>query len=1398
MTSNQSDLEHAYNLLTNKLRKLGYNLPIGIESTQLVDRLLTELITATQGYEKLHNNFKKLKSELEAEKKVCLPLRNENMKLVKENNELHLEMIKLREDFERREISFTNSISKLDKEKQEIRFLVIQKDSHIKNIENESENLRKKLNEITEKIYGKNKKGILNNNANINKILFSESNFPTNTIGKKQEILLPKGHIEPSDFEFPKEMRNLFKEIHSNKEEWANDIKASDERTIKFREDIKKLEESNNNLLSKIEFLEKQMSYREQEIKRISGSYSTSDNIEELKIKYNADQLKMQIEKLNSQIDFLNKENHKFQETVNFHNLNCNAQAIEKMDKNINNLKKENEKLKKEISENKNNINNNGMKGNRKEDNDNNENLNQKINLEENMRLKKETTQLKDKLSYASEIAESLKKENEKLKQLNSENSSYVNTDRAALVKNLNLLKEEIKELKNQIIESESKYDQTSKQNENLLCELNLIKGKEIIKSTDFENNSENINKIFKEYSEIANENKNLRKKLSDLELNNISITKIHSSLVKENENFQKINSKLENKVNQLEDEISKIKFLNDNSATSTQKLESQYAILDNKSKSLLNENNNLNSILESKNALLRDAEAKNENYFNQIQNANETIANIQIEYKNLSKEFTEIMTKNKRLEDKVRSYEKDFSENKFIKEKLTDYEENVKSIKADKQTLESSNRALKNELVKLNENIASFKNQEIENKKVIEILREDKQKLLKQLELNSNDLLNLEEKVTNQDSLSYQINELKAKNQEIQNKLLSKISEIEKLNSDLSIAEFEIKKRNAEIFRLKETIDQNKIESNAKNEEIKYLKETQERLKVDILEKKISDNSNISSNLLELQEKYTQERITLDKANFTIKDLNETLQKINQEKENMNTKINNMTKLLAEADNTRAEMFSKIQQEISKNKFLENENLILKEKEQKNLSELLSLQNENKQYKNGIDSLDQNYDLLNNELDIKTEEISKLNLIIKNLNDANDEISKKLSIQLSKCSTESKRLSEREQEIKETRIINTKIQKENLELNSILQQNNIQTQELNFEIKRLSEENGHLHEQLLRLSQENEKLSLIKSQLEKNSEFIAQKYRSNELDMSELFNSYKEACKENERLKKNLQIFIDENKEAFNHIRNLENNLSNAMNNIQQNIMEKETLVKKIEMMEIFENEQNMEIERLREKLDNKITSEDKLKRNIELDQEINLNYENHNLKLQKQIAKLESEKKEYEEIINNLKNQIEYLNHLNKKQEFDMNNLELILVDERKKMHNLDCQLNKVKDDKEKLKIENNQLINMIGENSDIKTLKNKINYNNNTDFNYNSNNILNRNFNEEDNNVLKMLVNDLQSQLISMQNELKSVREENTRLLSERSMSKNLISDRMFSPSSPSNKSDSRGGN
>jgi hypothetical protein len=80
------------------------------------------------------------------------------------------------------------------------------------------------------------------------------------------------------------------------------------------------------------------------------------------------------------------------------------------------------------------------------------------------------------------------------------------------------------------MLESELKHDQSLKQNENLLTEINLLKCKEVLESSDFQSDSEKMCKFYKENSELRNENKNIRKKLSDFESANINPAKEQSA----------------------------------------------------------------------------------------------------------------------------------------------------------------------------------------------------------------------------------------------------------------------------------------------------------------------------------------------------------------------------------------------------------------------------------------------------------------------------------------------------------------------------------------------------------------------------------------------------------------------------------------------------------------------------------------------------------------------------------------------------------------------------------------------------------------------------------------------------------------------------------------------------
>ena len=333
LLSNTTNNEKVYINLKKKLEALQYNYPLGLESVFLVDKLLNDLIKTNEGFQKLKKISEIQKSELESEKQSTLPLRRENQKIVNENNSLHREMIKIKEEIDKKELKFESAIRKLNEEKEEMRFLIQQKDLAIKNAEGETDNIRRKLNEILQKVYGDyNNSGL----AGAEKLLKTGTTKPMNIIGKKTEFFLPNAientitnHLN-ADTAFKSLNNNL-----SDKEEWARDLREADERAIKFRNETKMSEERNKELSFKIEGLDKQIHARDIEIKRLNDNYFLSDNLEEIKVKYQSNHLQSNVEKLNLQIDYLNKRNHDLEENNKYHETRCNGKTIKLLEKEI-------------------------------------------------------------------------------------------------------------------------------------------------------------------------------------------------------------------------------------------------------------------------------------------------------------------------------------------------------------------------------------------------------------------------------------------------------------------------------------------------------------------------------------------------------------------------------------------------------------------------------------------------------------------------------------------------------------------------------------------------------------------------------------------------------------------------------------------------------------------------------------------------------------------------------------------------------------------------------------------------------------------------------------------------------------------------------------------------------
>jgi len=1394
-----NELEKHYLSIKKKLEHFQYNYPLGIESVQLVDKLLNDLLKTTQGFQEVRTERDKLREQLESERQIPLPLKNENSKLVRENNELHRELIKLKEDIDLKDLNATQARKKLESEKEEFSFLLKQKESRIISLEGEAENLRKKMNEVLSKLYNTTNETHTSTYSinpklgltNAEKFLKSANAMNTgrNIIGKKVEFDMTKGLEANTDYENlinTQTQKKLLQEMAENngvdKEQWANDLKIADQRAEKMRHEIKKLDEDKIILLGKIEFLEKQLQSRDLEIRRIqSSSLINSNNLEELKMRYQTDQMKNTIDKLNNQIDFLNQENQKLKSCCDFHSHRCKEEEVRKLDKEIIQLKKDKEALNKKIE-----AMASGVLNTPSSNVANNKTLqNQKPshNLQNSPSAPESNQQLLTQIKQLQEDLEKTKTQLFKSKEENKVISSNFNSEKLALVKSIDSLKNELVENKKKFLEIENNNEALAKLQEQTLTELNLLKGRELIFNKDIESKTDNVNKIYKEYNNLIIDNKDLRKKTSDLEEKNLQTLKDLKEIKLEKESLLKKNSNLERSFNSLQEQYEMLKIESDALQKNLEKNQNQKMIIDTKNKISEEENENLNQIIEEKNSIIKELENKKENLLKQLTEANDNYITLQADNKNLSSEIQTLLLKNKKLEDKTKIFEKEFNESKYVKEKLSEFEEKEKIMKNETKALERENKILTNEIKYLNEKIRnSSKDNEKLNEDIKKLL-EEKKKLMGKIESNSEELYKIEEKEKNLSDLNLNIEEFKNQISELNAKIQTQKREMENFKSEKSEREFEIKKKNLEILRLNETIEKNMNDIKHLKDENKILSNNNEKLEEKIFNQRLQENTNVEINLIEVQELLEQEKSLKEKLAFDYKTLQEKFQKLGEEKNSLDSKVVTMTKLLNEADKTREELFSKLQEEIRKNKIVEGDSQIIKEKEHQWLNEFNKLKEENITLRTGLNSIDDNYNSLNMELDQKTEENAKLNNLVHNLKLQNDDLTKKLQIQLNKTSLDSKRMNDREEELAVTKETLLALEHENFELKSALEERVKQLHDLNYDLQNVQNENQALIEDLNRISKEAEKQVIIKAQLEKNVELFSQKNRALEIDLNELHSNYKDICGENERLKQNLKIFIDENREAANYIKQIENALMNYKNNIQETITERNNLNNKLEFLEKYNSELTEEISKLKNEMASSESNQNLLIKNLQIDKEITSSYENQIAGLNRHISKLENEKRNLIEEMNKLNNHIEYLAHSKKQNDANFKNYEGIIAEERKKVLNANNSNDKLRNEISNLREENKRILSMINENRDIKELKHKILSSSLSSSRGGNNKLMSNDKNQiletevEENAVLKRLVNDLNNQIEELKRDLQTVREENVRLISERSVKDSL---------------------
>lgn len=130
-------LQDRYFRVRRELAGLNYSGNFGIDALDIVEQLFQDLVSTTESYSHMQEKEQQLSQNLALAQAQVFPLRKENAKLIRENQQLHAEVVSLKEEATNRNDSLSQKIRKLTEELEDVKYLCESKDSEITRVEKE-------------------------------------------------------------------------------------------------------------------------------------------------------------------------------------------------------------------------------------------------------------------------------------------------------------------------------------------------------------------------------------------------------------------------------------------------------------------------------------------------------------------------------------------------------------------------------------------------------------------------------------------------------------------------------------------------------------------------------------------------------------------------------------------------------------------------------------------------------------------------------------------------------------------------------------------------------------------------------------------------------------------------------------------------------------------------------------------------------------------------------------------------------------------------------------------------------------------------------------------------------------------------------------------------------------
>ncbi|XP_034565709.1 centrosomal protein of 135 kDa isoform X2 [Notolabrus celidotus] len=289
-----SSVERKFVNLRKRLDQLGYRQLLGIESLPLVEKLFSDLVHTTESLRNAKLSAGKTEKESRNFDALLEPYRTENARAIRENNELHVELLKLKEEKDRVTRELKTHIRKLDHDTSDLKFLNNQYVHKVRCMEKDSKAKAERIQQLQEK--------------NMQAVVQTPG-------GKKRSIPFRRQRMQIDEL-IPSSSSSSYPVSQPDDPYVADMLQLADGRIHELQEDIIKVKLNLENAQEYIKHLNTQVEERDKEIDRLNRALHGGRPHDVISLEAQNTSNEKLISHLNLQIEYLQEANRTLEQKV--------------------------------------------------------------------------------------------------------------------------------------------------------------------------------------------------------------------------------------------------------------------------------------------------------------------------------------------------------------------------------------------------------------------------------------------------------------------------------------------------------------------------------------------------------------------------------------------------------------------------------------------------------------------------------------------------------------------------------------------------------------------------------------------------------------------------------------------------------------------------------------------------------------------------------------------------------------------------------------------------------------------------------------------------------------------------------------------------------------------------